>query len=248
MKRLERKYEGPEVLGRLLRASGCDLTVDEVRAEFEAAIEEGTPANEVIDLLWERAPRFADADQARRTFSNLFGLYEQVAKEMTADLVVLEEEAPDPARPLRADFVDRAWAELEDLPRVELRRARDRFDNREADVGAFLFETLSAEGVSEVGLETAEDLAFQVWWLCARARGVDAVPRPSLRDLKAAHAAPPEGEPADPEPALADLVTATLWEQAADEARPLPEADIPAIEAALRTVRRLLSTARPPEP
>jgi hypothetical protein len=243
MKRLERKFEGPEVLAKLLADSGCELTVDDVAAEFDAALEEGTPANEVIDLLWEIEPRFKSPDVARRTFSNLFGLYEQMAQDMAAELVTLEEEqAQDPAKPLRADFVDRAWAELDDLARPELKRAHDRFDNREADVAAFLFETLSAADVGEPGLEAAEDLAFQTWWLCARARGVDSVPRPSLKELKAAH----HQEHADePEPALADLVHATLWELAADDERPLAEADIPAIDAALQTVRRLLSTAQP---
>jgi hypothetical protein len=240
-KRLERKYEGPQVLDALLRESGCELTDEDVRAEFEAALEEGTPANEIVELLWEAEPRFASPEQARRTFSNLFGLYDAMANEAAAELVVLEEESPDPAQPLRASFVDRAWALLDELPRPELKRADDRFDNLQADVAAFLFETLSAAEVGEVALEVAEDLAFQTWWLLTHARGPESVARPSLRDLKKART-DELGE--ETEPALADFVSATLWEAAADEERPLPEADIPAVESALRTVRRLW-TPRP---
>ncbi len=239
-KRLERKYEGPQVLDALLRESGCELTDADVRAEFEAALEEGTAASEIIELLWEAEPRFPSPEQARRTFSNLFGLYDAMANEAAAELVVLEEESQDPSQPLRSGYVDRAWALLEELPRPELKRAHDRFDNLQADVGAFLFEALSEAEVGEVALEVAEDLAFQTWWLCAHVRGHESVPRPSLRDLKRARAQPDELSE-ETEPALADFVSASLWEAAADEERPLPEADIPAVDAALRAVRRLWS-------
>ena len=49
----------------------------------------------------------------------------------------------------------------------------------------------------------------------------------------------------DVEPALGNLVTATLWEQNADEERPLPEVDIPTLERLLRITRRV---TMPPTP
>jgi hypothetical protein len=68
------------------------------------------------------------------------------------------------------------------------------------------------------------------------------VPRPTRETLDRAwrHAADGEGAEGDAEPALASLTTATLWEQNADEERPLPEEDISTVERVLRVARRAL--------
>lgn len=235
MKRLERRYEGPEVLGGLLEQSGCELSVDDVREEFECAVEEGTQASEIMPLLWELEPRFASPEQARRTFSNLFGLWDAVAQEAVGDLVMPEQ---DPDAPLSPEFVERTWESLCDLGKAEIRRARDRFDNRQSDVAAFVFEQLA--GAGEVAQETALDLAFESWWIAERARGEDRLGRLTRTALEAAFDV--EDDPsAEPEPALAAMVTTALWEQAADEERPLSEADLPAVERALRAVRWVLA-------
>jgi hypothetical protein len=234
-KRLERAYEGPEALARLLQTSGCKLSVDEVQEEFLASLEEGTPAAEIIPLLWEAEPRFKTPELARQTFSNLFGLWDLVAKELAGDEVVPEQ---DPAEPLSATFVDRAWLELDGLSDKEIRRARDRFDNVHHDLAVWTFEQLKA--VSSLGQELALDLAFETFWLCERARGEKGVPRARREALDAAlNDADRLAE--ETEPALASLVSATLWEQAADEETPLPEADIPAIENILRAARQVLA-------
>lgn len=234
-KRLERVYEGPEALARLLQTSGCKLSVDEVQEEFLASLEEGTPAAEIIPLLWEAEPRFKTPELARQTFSNLFGLWDLVAKELAGDEVVPEQ---DPAEPLSSTFVDRAWLELDGLSDKEIRRARDRFDNVHHDLAVWTFEQL--KGASSLGQELALDLAFETFWLCERARGEKGVPRARREALDAAlNDADRLAE--ETEPALASLVSATLWEQAADEENPLPEADIPAIENILRAARQVLA-------
>ena len=84
------------------------------------------------------------------------------------------------------------------------------------------------------------DLAFETFWLCERARGEKRVPRATREALdKALRDADRLAE--ETEPALASLVSSTVWEQAADEENPLPEADIPAIEAVLRAARQVLA-------
>lgn len=234
-RRLERKYEGPEVLQDLLTRSGCELTVDDVREEFHAAVEEGTQANEVLPLLWELEPRFDSPEMARRTFVNLFGLWDEVEAGFSDELVVLPVEQ-DPDAPLTQRYVDHAWAKLDALSEKDARRARDRYENVHGDAPAWLFEQLAH--LSQTAVETALELCFELYWIAEDARG-DRVPRANRAALEAAHAETDDLEE-EPEPALAALVTATLWEHAADEESPLPEEDIPPVERALRAVRRVL--------
>lgn len=239
--RLPRIYEGPDVLAPLLAQSGCELTVDDVVEEFACALEEGTPAGEIIPLLWEVEPRFPDPAAAKRTFQNLFGLWDAVDAELTAEhgpLVDLGELDPD--APLSARQVDRASARLDGLDDRAWRKARDRFDNHQSDVATFVFEQLAAH--PDVVASTATDLAFETWWILEDARGGAAVPRASRAALTAGFEAEDDG--GEPEPGLAGLVTAALWEQAADEQDPLPETSIPLAERALKAVRRALVPRR----
>lgn len=234
-KRLERAYEGPEVLARLLKASGCKLSVDEVQEEFLASLEEGTPAAEMIPLLWEAEPRFKTPEAARQTFANLLGLWDVVAQELGGDAETPEQ---DPDAPLTPIYVDRAWLELDGLSDKEIRRARDRFDNVHHDLAVWTFEKL--RDASPLAQELAMDLAFETFWLCERARGEKRVPRATREALEKAFR-DDDRLAEETEPALAALVSATAWEQAADEENPLPEADIPAIEAVLRAARQVLA-------
>ncbi|MBU0553454.1 hypothetical protein KKF91_01570 [Myxococcota bacterium] len=236
-RRLERNYEGAEVLNTILKRAGCELSDEDVRAEFLCALEEGTQAAEIIPLLWEQEPRFKSAEEARRCFANLFGLWDELSAVINADLIQLPEQDPD--APLREEIVDQAWRRLDELSDQDYRRARDRFDNVQSDLDGFLMRALT--GISDAGLELALDLAFEMWFITEAARG--AAPSLSLSDLLTAHAALDDPEP-EPEPALAGLVTATLWEQAAEATQPLAEEEIPVIERALRAVRRRLAAKR----
>ena len=78
---LPHRFEGDAVLAELLDAAGCHLTVDEVREEFEASLEEDpeTPPGEIIPLLFETEPRFPDARAAERLYANLLGLWDRLA-------------------------------------------------------------------------------------------------------------------------------------------------------------------------
>ncbi len=239
--RLPRVYEGPDVLGPLLEESGCALSVDDVIDEFACALEEGTPAGEIVPLLWELEPRFRDSAMAKRTFQNLFGLWDAVDAELSAEhgpLVDLGELDPD--APLSGRQVDRASARLAELDDGGWRKARDRFDNHQSDLATFVFECLAEH--DPIAIETALDLTFETWWILEHSRGAERVPRASRAALSAAFAAEDDG--GEPEPGLAGLATAALWEQAADEQRPLAEASIPLAERALKAVRRALTPAR----
>jgi hypothetical protein len=231
--RLQRHFEGPEVLGGLLADSGCELTLDEVIDEFECAVEEGTPGHEVVSLLWEREPRFPTPAAARRTFSNLFGLWDQVATGAIADLVQLPELAAK--GPITAAHADRAWREYDAMSARDQTRARDRFDNAHSEVVAFLTGRLAQ--ASAVAMEAALELAFETWWISQKVR---AHPRlasyAELVDIVERETPEPE-----PEPALAGLVTVSLWERAAEDEAPLSEDEIPVVEAVIHAVRVALS-------
>ncbi len=230
--RLERDYEGPAALADLLKRSGCELTVDEVVEEFVCAVEEGTQANEIIPRLWELEPTFATPAEARRTFSNLFGLWDEVASDATAGLVLLEVPA-DPSAALSPGFVEGAWLELEAQADGEGRRDRDRYENLQGDLGAWIFEQVST--LSTVSAESALELAFESWWILDRAgRSMATATRTAL------NAALADEISAEAEPALASMATTTLFEAAAEEARPLPEDEIASIERVLRAVRATL--------
>lgn len=234
-RRLERHFEGPEILADLLDLAQCPLGLEDVREEFEAAVEEGSTPGDVLPLLWEGEPRFPSAADARRTFSNLLGLWDAIAEGQVGVLIVPEQ---DPAAPLSPAFVEAAWVEFDGLDERELQRDRDRYENLQADVAEFVFGRLTNCG--ETAQAIALDLAFECWWLCQRARSPDRVPRPSLTELEAAWER--DLDPTvEPEPALAGHVTVTLWTQAADDEEPLPETDIPAIDHVLRAVRAELA-------
>ncbi len=222
------------MLERLLGQSGCELTMEEVVSEFACALEEGTQASEIIPLLWELEPRFASPAEARRTFANLFGLWDDLAQEAMGDLVQIP--GLDPSAPLTPAFTDHAWRRLEQTAEADVQRDRDRFENSQSDVGAFVCEQTSNLG--EVATESALELAFETWWLLREARGE--IPAATRAVLAAAHAEPDDPD-SEPEPALGDLVSVTLWEQAAEDERPLPEEAIPAVERLLRAVRRVLA-------
>ena len=164
--RLQRRFDGPEVLSQLLADSGCELTLDEVIDEFECAVAEGTPGHEVISLLWERKPRFPAPAVARRTFSNLFGLWDRVAAGAVADLVQLPELEPN--GPITAAHADRAWREYDTFSARDQARARDRFDNAQSEVVAFLTARLTQ--ASAVAMEAALELAFETWWISQSVR------------------------------------------------------------------------------
>jgi len=232
LRRLERQFEGMDVLKTLLEDSGCEFTAEEVVEEFHCAVEEGSLAHEIIPLLWEQEPNFSGPETARRTFSNLFGLFENIAEDAVADLVPLAELEPD--APITPGHADRAWRVFEGLSDSDWRRARDRFDNHQSEIGTFVFEQL--QHLEQIAVECGLTLAFETWWLLESIRGERALQRASRRDLHSAFGAN-EGCSVEVEPALAVQISTALWERAADEDKPIDEAVIPYLESVLRAVR-----------
>jgi hypothetical protein len=208
-------YEGPEVLGALLARAGSPHGAEAVAATFERAQKAGEQRSTVIPGLFPDEPRFDSPEDARRLYSNLFGLWARVAAGLgphdDAPEVLLE---PPPAPPLPergsisgdvvpAELVDGAWRHLAATPPRELQRRRDRFMNVQPDLVAWL----EAAPLPESGALAAMDLAFEVWAMLDQAFGdrLEAVEFRDLREL--------EGEPppiAEPQPAIARYVEEQL--------------------------------------
>jgi hypothetical protein len=236
--RIDRNYEGPEVLSQLLEVSGCGLTHEEVVDEFECAVEEGTRAHDIIPLLWEESePAFPDAASARRTFGNLFALFDLIASDAVADLIQLPEF--DPNAPISPEHAEKAWSALDELSDNDVARAVDRFENCQPEISNFVQERL--DNHSDLAIECALSHAFEAWWILDHLRSEVDGSRASREALSKAFDETEETAE-EAEPALAILVTTGLWEQAAHEEHPLAEDSIPVIERVLQAVRQALRT------
>jgi hypothetical protein len=160
-------YEGPDVLTELLARAGSPHGAEEVAEHFRGACAAGEPRSDVIPSLFPEEPRFASPDEARRLYANLFGLWDRVAAGLGADV----DEPVTPPRPPAPDrgsvdgrelppaFVEQSWRWLASLPERESSRLRDRFQNLQPDLDAWLSEV----ELPEAGGIAAHDLAFEIW-------------------------------------------------------------------------------------
>lgn len=231
---LERNYEGQVVLNTLLESSGCELSEPDVLEEFRCGVEEGSEPSDIIPLLWEREPRFPSPEEARRTFSNLFGLWDIVQKEQVGDLITLIP-ATEIERPLTPAYTEHLWKAFGRLSDAEFKQANSRFENQSGGLGQYLLNALSS--TSSHGVEISFQLAFESWWIIGQVEASD-IPLPSLAQCISTQTSLDEGS-IDREPALGQLVKTALWEEAADD-EPLDESEIPTIENALRVIRNAL--------
>jgi len=167
-------YEGPEVLTALLARAGSPHGADEVAEHFRIACAAGEPRGDVIPALFPEEPRFESPEAARRLYGNLFGLWERVAAGLGADAdepVLAEPPPPAPDRGsvdgqvLPPAFVELAWRWLAALPERERSRLRDRFQNAQPDLDAWLSEV----ELPDVGGLATHDLAFEAWAMFDRA-------------------------------------------------------------------------------
>jgi hypothetical protein len=205
-------YEGPEVLTALLARAGSPHDADEVAEHFRTATAAGEPRGDVIPSLFPEEPRFESPEAARRLYANLFGLWDRVAAGLgvEADEPVLAE-SPPPApdrgsvdgRVLPPGFVELAWRFLAALPERELSRMRDRFQNLQPDLDAWLSET----ELPDVGGLAAHDLVFETWAMFDRAFD-DRLGDVDWRELRELEAEPPALESV--QPALAAYVAEQL--------------------------------------
>jgi len=214
-------YEGPEVLAALLGQAGSPLDAGEVAERFARAQADGEERSDVVPTLFPEEPRFGDPSEARRLFSNLFGLWERVAAGLGPGDDA-PEVAPPPSRAppppergsldgaeLTPDFVEAIWREIAALPEREERRLRDRFQNAQADLAAWL----DAVELPESGALAASDLCFEAWAMFDHA--LDERLRPVVwAEIRALETEPPPLE--SEQPALAAYAAEQL-DNLADE-------------------------------
>ncbi|MEI7704214.1 MAG: hypothetical protein WCK73_06410 [Deltaproteobacteria bacterium] len=236
-------YEGPEVLSELLSQAGSPHAAREVADHFRAAQGAGEPRSDVIPSIFPEEPRFASPEEARRLYANLFGLWERVAAGLGA-----EAEEPAPPEPVRdappppergsvdgqvlpPGFVESAWRWLAALPERETARLRDRFQNAQPDIDAWLSEV----ELPETGGLAAHDLVFETWAMFDRAFD-DRLGDVEWRELRELESEPPALESV--QPALAAYVTEQLdnLEDEEPEFGPAQRAQVERVIAAVGAV------------
>ncbi len=209
-------YEGPEVLTALLASAGSPYGAEEVAERFAVAQRAGEGRGEVIPTFFPDEPHFASPQDARRLYANLFGLWDRIAAGL-GSIDDAPEVLPEPALPLpplpergsldgaqlTPEWVDSMWRRLAALSETGARRLRDRFENAQPDLAAWL-EQLP---LPESGALSAADLVFEAWAMFDQAFGdrLDAAEWKVLAAL-AAEPAPVETT----QPALAQYVEEQL--------------------------------------
>lgn len=213
-------YEGPEVLSALLERAGSPHDAEEVAATFVRAQKAGEPRSVVIPALFPEEPRFDSPESAQRLYANLFGLWARIAAGLGAhdDAPEVMAEPPPPPLPERGAtpgdtlppwLVEAVWRHLAALPARELQRRKDRFQNVQPDLVAWL----EATPLPETGTLSAMDLAFESWAMFDEAFG-DRLAAVEYRSLRELEKEPPSIE--DCQPALATYVDEQL-DNLADE-------------------------------
>ena len=144
----ERRFEGLAVLDGCLQKAGATYTAEEVLEEFAAAAAGGATADEVIPLLFHDHPVVADAAQARRLFSNLFGAWDAAG-----DAPAVEQGPIEDGAPLPKSFVEASWRATDLLSPAQLRSQWDRFSQSQGDALTFL--TGRCRSLSDEAFDTA---------------------------------------------------------------------------------------------
>jgi hypothetical protein len=198
-------YEGPEVLSALLAKAGSPEDADAAAARFVRAQAAGEPRSAVVPTLFADEPRFATPEEARRLYGNLFGLWDRLAAGLGAHddapavvpepppLPPLPERGAVPGNLLPADLVESVWKHLAAGPPREVERRRDRFQNVQPDLAAWL-ETVP---LPESGALAAFDLAFEAWSMFDQAFG-ERLRAVEFRELRALGEEPPPAEEVQP--------------------------------------------------
>jgi hypothetical protein len=208
-------YEGPEVLSALLARAGSSHDAAAVSEVFRRAQEAGEPRSAVIPALFAAEPHFESPEAARRLYANLFGLWARLAAGLgpndDAPEVAPEQPAPPllpergtaPGNAVPSDLVDAVWRNLAAAPPREVQRRRDRFQNVQPDLVAWL----DAAPLPESGALAAIDLAFEVWAMFDQAFG-ERLGVVDFRALRGLEEEPPPAE--ESQPAVAAYVAEQL--------------------------------------
>ncbi len=240
-------YEGPQVLTALLARAGSKSGAEDVAALFQRAQAAGEPRGAVIPTLFADEPRFETPEDARRLYSNLFGLWARLAAGLgahdDAPEVVAEPAEPPPLGErgalggdvLTPELVEAVWKNLAAASPRELQRRRDRFQNAEPDVSAWL-DTLP---LVDAAAMAAQDLAFEAWAMFDQAFG-DRLASVEYRELRALEKEPPPLESV--QPALAAYVGEQLDTLADEDPELTPEA-CAQVERTLATLAAAFTSA-----
>lgn len=182
--RLERIYEGIEILDALLVEAGAEVDGSQAIARLATAVAERRPASEVIPALFPSEPRFAGSEYAMRLYGNLFGVWDLLlAGRSPEELSSTRAPAPPPveeelgpeeggpmeyALPARGsipgevvpfEVVEGTWQMLESLPERERGRRLDRFENVQSELVAWVQDR---DGLSDLGQEALGYLCFEM--------------------------------------------------------------------------------------
>jgi hypothetical protein len=240
-------YEGPEVLTSLLRRAGSPHGAEEVAETFARAQKKGEQRSAVIPGLFPVEPRFDGPDSAERLYANLFGLWARVEAGLGPRddaPVVVDIPAPLPPLPDRGsvagdtvpgDLVEVVWRWLAAAPPREAQRRRDRFQNVQPDLVAWL----DAIPLPESGALAAMDLAFEAWAMLDQAFG-DRLGAVEHRDLRELGKEPPILS--ESQPAIAAYVDEQL-DNLADEDPAFAAAERALVEKVLAAVVAALTAA-----
>jgi hypothetical protein len=237
-------YEGPEVLTALLARAGSPHSTEEVAEHFRVAAAAGEPRSDVIPALFPDEPRFDSPDAARRLYANLFGLWDRVSAGLGVDADAPAVAEPLPVAPDRGsvegrvlppDFVEACWRWLAALPGREMTRLRDRFQNLQPDLDAWLSEV----ELPEVGGIAAHDLVFEAWAMFDLAFD-DRLGDLDWKELRELEAEPPALESV--QPALAAYVAEQL-DNLEDEEPGFGPAERAQVERVVATVGAALTRA-----
>jgi hypothetical protein len=240
-------YEGPEVLSALLERAGSPHDAADVSEKFARAQAAGEPRSAVIPALFPEEPHFESPEAARRLYGNLFGLWARLAAGLgphdDAPEVVPEPPPPPPlptrgiapGRAVPGEIVDAVWRHLAAAPPREVQRRRDRFQNVQPDLLAWL----EAAPLPESGALAAVDLAFEAWAMIDQAFGdrLDAV---AYRELRAREQEPSPME--ESQPAIAAYAAEQL-DILADEDPAFGAAERAQVEKVLAAVVSALTAA-----
>ena len=244
-------FESDAVLTELLAGAGCELSVEDVRFEFSASLEEDEDTRpwEIIPLLFELEPRFESPAEARRLYANLLGLWDRVAIEARGGALPVIQADAAPAQPpegggegpegLAPYVAFEAWRLAEDADKARA-RAEDRLENRQADLCAWVREALA---------ECAPQTEEVVLGLCVHAHEVLLHGLGEERVSGLTFSALSQ----DPSPQASDLEALAVYQdEVLDEALTFPEDPVPPEDrapaaAALRRVRLAFSAATAPQ-
>lgn len=220
MKKLDRKFEGPEKLQKLLEQAGILADVDDITEAFKAAQKDDVPPATVIEALFEDEPRFGSPKEAAALYGNLFGLWDLLASGGAVKGPSKPQRPVKPVAPPPPPFfpkegpddlwVERAWRYLEVAEPKALQKLQHAYDHR-CDA---LLTWLDEQGPSALAFGLAQHLLFELFAMLelGSPKGIGIVDPPVNQDEVGG------GVPS----ALAAYAEEAVFEAEQDDEEPLP--------------------------